>query len=152
MSQEYVPDRRQVLRGLATTALLPLLCPNSALAADGSLSVALPSNPDTFDPCNQRNHDAMAMSQVIFESLYEVDVNGVPQPMLAVGHKIAEDGMTWWFDLRNDVFFHNGQKMTAEDVKYSFDWCLDEKNKAARRPIWTRIKNVVVESHVRVRF
>ena len=149
----FLSGRRDVLRGLAASALLmPLMSPDLALAADGSLSVALPTNPDTFDPCNQRNHDAMALSQVIFESLYEVDVNGVPQPMLAVSHKIAEDGMSWWFDLRDDVFFHNGQKMTAEDVKYSYDWVLDEKNKAARRPIWTRIKNVVVESPTRVRF
>lgn len=156
MADRSLTGRRDVLRGLATTVatstLLPLLNPGVAVAADGTLSVALPTNPDTFDPCNQRNHDAMALSQVIFESLYEVDVNGVPQPMLASGHKISEDGMTWWFDLRDDVFFQNGQKMTAEDVKYSYDWVLDEKNKAARRPIWTRIKNVVVESPARVRF
>ncbi|MFM9999683.1 MAG: hypothetical protein ACKVP1_12310 [Burkholderiaceae bacterium] len=41
-------SRRDVLRGLATSALLmPLMSPDLALAADGSLSVALPTNPDT---------------------------------------------------------------------------------------------------------
>jgi peptide/nickel transport system substrate-binding protein len=149
-------DRRRFLStagvGIATAAALPWLDPNVALAAGGTLTVALPNNPTTFDPANQRNHDAMAMSQVIFENLYEVDVNAEPQPMLAVGHKVADDGMTWWFDLRDDVVFHNGQKMTAEDVKYSYDWILDAKNKARRRSVWTRIKNIVVESPTRVRF
>lgn len=148
--------RRHVLLGLATgltaPTILTLLDRNVALAADGSLSVALPSNPATFDPCNQTNHDAMVLSQLIFENLYEVDVNGVPQPMLAVSHKISDDGLTWWFDLRDDVYFQNSQKMTAEDVKYSYEWVLDENNKAARRAIWTRIKRIEVESPTRVRF
>ena len=149
-------DRRRFLStagaGIATAATLPWLDPNVALAAGGTLTVALPNNPTTFDPANQRNHDAMAMSQVVFENLYEVDVNAEPQPMLAVGHQVADDGMTWWFDLRDDVVFHNGQKMTAEDVKYSYEWILDPKNKARRRSVWTRIKNIVVESPTRVRF
>ncbi len=33
----------------------------------------------------------------------------------------TEDGKTWNFTLRDDVYFHNGEKMTANDVKWTFE-------------------------------
>jgi peptide/nickel transport system substrate-binding protein len=34
---------------------------------------------------------------------------------------ISEDGLTYTFPLRDDVVFHDGSDLTAEDVKYSWD-------------------------------
>ncbi|GIT27803.1 MAG: hypothetical protein CM1200mP41_38470 [Gammaproteobacteria bacterium] len=62
-----------------------------------------------------------------FENLCEVDTNGKIQPALATDWKVSDDGMTYWFNLRDDVYFHNGQKFTAEDVKYSYDTVRDKK-------------------------
>jgi len=56
-------------------------------------------------------HDAMAK-----------DMPGQPQaPCLAESWAVSEDGLTYDFVLRKGVLFHNGEPVTADDVKFSFD-------------------------------
>ena len=128
------------------------MSPAVAADAENTLTLALPNNPANFDPAHQANHDTMACSQVVFENLVEVDTNGNLQPMLATDWTVSDDGLTYTFNLRDDVFFHNGQKMTAEDVKYSYDTVRDKAYKLRRRSLWTPIKEVVIESPTRIRF
>jgi peptide/nickel transport system substrate-binding protein len=138
--------------GAAGLALSGLNSTN-ALAAGRILSIAIPNNGATLDPMNQTNHDFMAATHMVFENLLEVDVNGDLQPSLARAlPQISADKLTYTFDLRDDVHFQNGDKMTAEDVKYSYEYILDPKNKAVRRGLWTPIREIVVESPTRVRF
>src|SRR5712691_6026586 len=42
-------------------------------------------------------------------------------PSLAESWSMSEDGLTWDFVLRDGVKFHNGETVTAEDVKFSFE-------------------------------
>lgn len=70
----YSLDRRQLLGGLSfglgalTLTSLPV---SPALAASGELTVAVPNNPTTMDPTTQANHDAMVITQSIFEILFK---------------------------------------------------------------------------------
>lgn len=52
----------------------------------------------------------------IFEGLYRLDYDFNPQPYLAESYETPDD-LTWVFTLRDDVTYHNGEKMTAEQVK-----------------------------------
>ncbi|WP_161539843.1 ABC transporter substrate-binding protein [Glaciimonas sp. PCH181] len=148
--------RRTFVQGLSTASALILAGGSSGLAAAAgstTLSVAIPSNPSTFDPINQTNHDAMVVNQLIFENLIEIDGNGNRVPMLARAlPNISPDGLTYTFDLRENVHFQNGQAFTAEDVKYSYEYILDPVNKAYRRDIWTPIASITVENPLRVKF
>ena len=150
-------ERRAFLRvgllGASAAALSPFVGTWTVEGAEKILTIAVPNNPATFDPVNAANHDAMVVSQTIFENLIEVDHDGNLKPQLAVGlPRVSPDRKTYSFDLRDDVYFQDGQKLTAEDVKYSFEYVLDPKNKALRRPLFNRISRVVVESPTRVRF
>ena len=112
------------------------------------LVATIPSNPSTLDPLNQSNHDAMAVSQLIYQNLLEVDVDGNLVPQLAVDlPEISEDRLTYTFRLREGVRFHNGAPFTAADVKYSYDYMLDPANEALRRSYWTAIERVEVARH-----
>ncbi|MFC1909546.1 ABC transporter substrate-binding protein, partial [Chloroflexota bacterium] len=42
-------------------------------------------------------------------------------PSLATSWSMSPDGLTYTFNLRKGVKFHNGDEMTAEDVKFSYD-------------------------------
>lgn len=139
--------------GLCTVGLSQILMSHTALGADKTLTIAVPTNPTTFDPMNQVNHDTLAATHAIFENLMRVDQQGAVHPQLAAAApKISEDKLTYWFDLRDDVYFHDGTKFNAEDVKYSYEYILDPKNKGARRGIWLPIREITVESPTRVRF
>lgn len=52
----------------------------------------------------------------ITETLYKLDENLEPQPFLAQSCEMIDED-TWVINLRDDVTFHNGNKMTAESVK-----------------------------------
>lgn len=147
-------SRRRVVQTLVTIGSgLGSFLPHSASAAGAELVIAIPNNPSTFDPVNSANHDAMVVTQSVFENLVGVDVEGNLYPQLAARlPAITNGGMTYTFDLREGVVFQNGQPFTAEDVKYSFDYVLEPKNNALRRPLFDRIASVVIENKYRVRF
>ncbi|PZX13664.1 peptide/nickel transport system substrate-binding protein [Palleronia aestuarii] len=62
---------------------------------------------------------ATTIAQHMFETLYAFDGEGVPQPFLATGGEVSEDGLTVKITLREGVMFHDGDEMTAEDVAAS---------------------------------
>jgi peptide/nickel transport system substrate-binding protein len=64
--------------------------------------------------------ETMAVNANIFNSLIEFDRNFRITPALAVSWN-NPDNLTWRFNLRENVKFHNGDNFTAEDVKYTID-------------------------------
>jgi peptide/nickel transport system substrate-binding protein len=77
----------------------------------------------------------MVVTGAMFEALVLYDQDGVLRPQLAKAlPDISADKLTYTFELREDVLFHNGQPMTSADVKYSFESMLDPKRAAVRRP------------------
>lgn len=62
---------------------------------------------------------ASTIAQHMFEMLYAFDSAAKPQPFLATGETISEDGKTITISLRDGVKFHDGDAMTAEDVAAS---------------------------------
>ena len=58
---------------------------------------------------------------VVHRTLYIYDSEkGKPVLELAKSVTVSSDGLTWTFKLRDDAFFHNGKKMTADDIVYSY--------------------------------
>ena len=50
------------------------------------------------------------------------------EPVLAESYEVAEDGLTYTFKLREGVLFHDGTPLTAQDVKYTYDFYRDPAN------------------------
>lgn len=57
-----------------------------------------------------------------YDTLYQFDLAGVPQPWLVTNAEASEDGLTVTLDLREDVTWNDGEALTAEDVKFTFDY------------------------------
>ena len=55
------------------------------------------------------------------EGLFQLDDSFSPAPMLVNDWDISEDGLTWRFNLRDDLMYHDGRAVTASDVVGSFD-------------------------------
>src|SRR6185436_20641252 len=77
--------------------------------------------------------------KAVHRTLYNYDAEkGMPVLELAKSVTVSNNGLTHTFKLRDDAFFHNGKKMTADDIIYSFTRIMDGKRgfSAAR---WVRI-------------
>jgi len=79
--------------------------------------------PLRIDPClifSDMNSEVAIHS--IYDSIVFLDWTTVePKPFIATKWDISKDGLVYTFYLRNDVKFHDGTMMTAEDVKFSID-------------------------------
>lgn len=87
----------------------------------GSVVVGIQQDIDSLDP-----HKAMAAGTKeilfnIFEGLVKPDENGNLIGAVASDYKISENSLVYTFTLRDNVKFHNGSAVTAEDVKYSLE-------------------------------
>jgi peptide/nickel transport system substrate-binding protein len=64
----------------------------------------------------------------IHNGVVELDHNDVLHPVLAESYEVAEDGLTYTFNLRKGVKFHDGTEFTAKDVQYTYDFYRDPDN------------------------
>jgi peptide/nickel transport system substrate-binding protein len=72
----------------------------------------------TLDPHAQNEGPTTQVSRQVYEALIQRGVDMKIGPALAKSWKTT-DPNTWVFDLREDVKFSNGSKMTSEDVVFS---------------------------------
>jgi peptide/nickel transport system substrate-binding protein len=93
------------------------------------------------------------LAQTMFERIVEVNLDGKTlMPALAKKWKISPDWKFIEFDLRNDVPFHNGEIVTAQDVKYSLDTYMRSDLRYVHGKLWkNNIKEVVAESPTKVK-
>jgi peptide/nickel transport system substrate-binding protein len=66
----------------------------------------------------------------LHDGLVEVDKDYELQGTLAESYEIADDGITYTFQLKQGVPFHDGEEFTSADVKYTFEWYANPDNAA----------------------
>ena len=89
----------------------------STASAD-TLRVILNSEPSNLDPHNNTRLTAWAVQEEIFDKLVTKDDDGNIVPDLATKWEQIDDKTTRFY-LRDDVTFHDGTKLTADDVVFS---------------------------------
>lgn len=118
----------KILRNIALAGLVAssaLISPSMAFERtdDGNVIVfggrqAIP----VLDPHIRYDWSTRMIQQGVYDALvkYEGDPAEV-KPWLAESWETSEDGKTWTFHLVKDAKFHNGDPVTAEAVRYSFE-------------------------------
>src|SRR5438270_3223159 len=136
--QSFVRDRDELAlyadtagmrrRDLLTLAALGLVAgaPGSAIAAgpDGQLTwgVHVSLAPVWFDPADVSGIITPFMVlYALHDAMVKLMPGRSPAPSLAEAWSASEDGLTYDFTLRQGTLFHNGDPVTAEDVKFSFE-------------------------------
>jgi peptide/nickel transport system substrate-binding protein len=83
--------------------------------------------PDTLNPILTKNVYVRDLSEFVFESLVSLDRNQIPVPELADKWEVSKDGLSWTFYLKNNINWHDGMPLTAEDVEFTFETILNTK-------------------------
>ncbi len=86
------------------------------------------TRPDTFNPVYTKNAFVQSFSGLVFESLVKLQKNQKPLPVLADKWSVSQDGLVWTFHIRDDVRWHDGMPLTAEDVEFTVNEILNGKN------------------------
>lgn len=94
----------------------------------GSIKVGISQDLDSLDPHRAVSAGTKEVLFNIYEGLVKPDSDGNLIEALAESYEISEDAKVYTFTLREGVKFHNGDAVTAEDVKYSIDKCADTSN------------------------
>lgn len=96
---------------------------SSGRSATNSIVVGITQDLDSLDP-----HIAVAAGTDevlfnVFEGLVKPDKDGNFVEAVAESYAISEDALVYTFFLRENVKFHNGKTVTADDVVYSLKRC-----------------------------
>jgi len=101
---------------------------DGADSVDGDVLIAaIGGEPDQLDPQRTSSYFAFEVLENVFDTLVAPDENLEMQPALAESWEVSDDQLTWTFDLRDGVTFHDGSEFTSEDVVYSYRRIIDEQ-------------------------
>jgi peptide/nickel transport system substrate-binding protein len=90
----------------------------------GTAVVGVLTDFQTFNPVTNTSLTTMeVMWDMLFTPLVQFDGDLNVQPHLAESWELSDTAVT--FRLRNDVRWHDGQPVTADDVKFTFDLAKD---------------------------
>ena len=138
---------------IAACALLALLvvAGSAAAAPEGQMTwgVHISLAPTWFDPAET---PGIITPFMIMYALHDALAKAMPgsptAPSLAESWKASADGRVYEFVLRKGVKFHNGDPLTAEDVKFSFE----RYKGASAQAMKDRVAAVETPDPLRVRF
>ena len=143
--------RRHILALVALALLVATPGPARAAGPEGQLTwgVHISLAPTWFDPAET---PAMITPFMVMYALHDAMVKPMPgkplAPSLAESWTASEDGLTYEFVVRSGAKFHNGEPVTAEDVKFSF-W---RYRGASAKAIKDRVAEIETPDSRRVRF
>lgn len=88
----------------------------------GSLTIATISEPLTFNLAISNDAGSSRVLGYLFDGLTETSwLTDEVEPSLAESWEHSEDGLTWTFNIRRDVRWHDGAPFTAHDVEFTFN-------------------------------
>lgn len=114
---------------------------HSAFADEGkTLIIALGNEPDELNPYTMFSHSPSDLPK-IFDGLVKFDENLDVAPSLAESWDVSPDGKEYVFHLHKGVKWHDGQELTADDVKFTYDLILDDEI-VSKYPLATEYKDI----------
>ena len=96
----------------------------------GRLIFALDADVSTMNPFVRMLSTDELMRSLMYETLFNHDLKEKIVPAVGESWTISKDGLEYVIRLRQGVKFHNGEELTAEDVKWSAEYAMDPKNGA----------------------
>ena len=85
----------------------------------GVLRAGMQADPVGLDPHSTQATSTRNMLENVYDTLVMFDSSMQIVPALATSWETSEDGLTWTFNLREGVTFHNGEPLESSDVAFS---------------------------------
>ncbi len=93
-----------------------------AMAARTDINIAIDADVESFHPSDWNTTNEKNIGDQIYDTLMFVPMDGDEskiEPRIAEGYEMSDDGLVYTFHIRDDVTFHDGSALTAEDCAFS---------------------------------
>ena len=78
-------------------------------------------SPDTLNPGTAVLSEAYTLFELVYDSMFQLNLDGTYSPELAESWTTSPDGTVWTFKIRQDMTWHDGEKLTAQDIAFSYN-------------------------------
>src|SRR5215471_14550036 len=112
----------------------------------GVLLAVIGADPPSLDPHQESTFANIELVAPLYSTLLQIDPYHYPKIIgdVATDWKIAPDGLTYTFKLRQGIRFHDGSPLTSADVKASYDKIISPPAgvRSVRRNAYTAVERV----------
>lgn len=102
--------------------VLAFTAPAYAQQSENTARVAIQAMPESFNPVLPIELNGLIVVNSLFAPIAAVNPETfATEPYLAESWVVSDDLLTWTFRLRDNAVWHDGESITTEDVKFTFD-------------------------------
>ncbi len=84
------------------------------------LRVGWAGSPDTLNPGTAVLAEAYTAFELVYDSMYQLNLDGTYSLELAESVDVSEDGTVWTFTIRDGFMWHDGEPLTASDIAFTY--------------------------------
>ncbi|MDR3230318.1 MAG: ABC transporter substrate-binding protein [Synergistaceae bacterium] len=116
---------KKVRMALLVTLVLMVFAFPAPGAEERTLNLSTLAPLTTIDPHATSNIQDIIFHRQIFEPLFfQNEATGKYEPRVAESYSISDDNLTYTFNIRKGIKFHNGEALKADDVVFSLNRAL----------------------------
>ena len=109
-----------------------------------NLTIAIHTDENTLTPFTYvRGHPGIEVMRLIYDSLFVLDENNEPIPWMAKEYDVDSEFRVFSITLHDNLRWHDGTAVTAEDVQFAFTYALSQNNSR-----WIRIANQIEQINI----
>ena len=113
-------------------------------AHGGSLTEGLVGSPRFINPLLELSDADRDLTYLVYSGLMRATAKGDLIPDLAESYTVSDDGLTYIFKIKNNVYFQDGKKVTADDVEYTIQMAQDINLRSPKRNNWIGVDIQVI--------
>lgn len=144
MNRTMSLSRRLFLAGAGLAIVAAPL--STAQAAKDSVVIAWQADPQTWDPMRRTNPGLQSIYKMVFDQPMTQGPDLKVIPGLFKSATLSADGKSIAIELRDNAYWHDGEKVTTEDVKYTFLGRKQADHKIDFVRVWGAVTEVEIQS------
>jgi len=112
--------KKKMLYVFLVTALALSACGNLG-GQPAVVRIGWAGSPDTVNPGSAVLAESYTIFGLVYDSMYKLNLDGTFSLGVADSAEHSEDGLVYTYKIHQGIKFHDGQPMTAKDIKFSYD-------------------------------
>lgn len=116
-------------------------------ASGGSLNEGLIGSPRFINSLLELSDADRDLTYLIYSGLMRATPAGELVPDLAESYTISDDGLTYSFKLKENIYFHDGARVTADDIEFTIDMAQNPALRSPKKTNWSGVTVKKISDH-----